>query len=63
MVDHYYNPSRNDKIFYVYSGSMQLILQCGSFGKDGEIFLLEMGNPIKILQMAKDLIRIIRIRT
>ena len=36
----------------------QLILQCGSFGKDGEIFLLEMGNPIKILQMAKDLIKL-----
>ena len=36
----------------------QLILQCGSFGRDGEIFLLEMGRPIKILQMAKDLIRL-----
>ena len=36
----------------------QLILQCGSFGKDGEIFLLEMGKPIKILNMAKDLIRL-----
>ena len=36
----------------------QLILQCGAFGKDGEIFLLEMGRPVKILQMAKDLIRI-----
>jgi len=36
----------------------QLIIQCGSLGKDGEIFLLEMGKPIKILQMAKDLIRL-----
>ena len=36
----------------------QLILQCGSFGKDGEIFLLEMGKPIKIVQMARDLIRL-----
>ena len=36
----------------------QLILQCGALGKDGEIFLLEMGKPIKILQMAKDLIRL-----
>ena len=36
----------------------QLILQCGSLGKDGEIFLLEMGAPIKILDMAKDLIRL-----
>jgi FlaA1/EpsC-like NDP-sugar epimerase len=36
----------------------QLILQCGAYGKDGEIFLLEMGNPIKIVQMAKDMIRL-----
>ena len=34
----------------------QLILQCGAIGNSGEIFLLEMGKPIKILQMAKDLI-------
>ncbi len=36
----------------------QLIIQCGSIGKDGEIFLLKMGKPIKIVQMAKDLIRL-----
>ncbi len=36
----------------------QLILQCGALGKDGEIFLLEMGKPIRIMQMAKDLIRL-----
>tara|TARA_A200000159_G_C7100353_1_gene246334 strand:+ start:144 stop:602 length:459 start_codon:yes stop_codon:yes gene_type:complete len=36
----------------------QLIFQCGAIGKDGEISLLEMGRPIKILQMAKDLIRL-----
>ena len=36
----------------------QLILQCGALGRDGEIFLLEMGKPIRIVQMAKDLIRL-----
>jgi Predicted nucleoside-diphosphate sugar epimerases len=36
----------------------QLILQCGALGNDGEIFLLEMGKPIRIVQMAKDLIRL-----
>jgi len=36
----------------------QLILQCGALGHDGEIFLLEMGKPIRIVQMAKDLIRL-----
>ena len=29
-----------------------------ALGKDGEIFLLEMGKPIKIVEMAKDLIRL-----
>ena len=36
----------------------QLILQCGALARDGEIFLLKMGKPIKIVQIAKDLIRI-----
>ena len=36
----------------------QLILQCGAYAKDGEIFLLEMGKPIKIVDMARDLIRL-----
>ena len=36
----------------------QLIIQCGALGKEGEIFLLDMGKPIKILEMAKDLIRL-----
>jgi FlaA1/EpsC-like NDP-sugar epimerase len=36
----------------------QLILQAGSMGEGGEIFILEMGVPIKIADMAKDLIRL-----
>jgi FlaA1/EpsC-like NDP-sugar epimerase len=36
----------------------QLILQCCCLGKNREIFLLKMGNPVKILQMAKDLIKL-----
>ena len=36
----------------------QLILQCCAIDGDGEIFLLEMGKPIRIVQMAKDLIRL-----
>lgn len=36
----------------------QLIIQCGALGNDGEIFLLKMGKPIRIVQMAKDLIRL-----
>jgi len=36
----------------------QLILQSGAIGKGGEIVLLEMGKPIKIDQLARDLIKL-----
>lgn len=36
----------------------QLILQSGSMGEGGEIFILKMGEPIKIDQMARELIRL-----
>ena len=34
----------------------QLILQAGSMGEGGEIFVLDMGTPVKIEDMARDLI-------
>ena len=34
----------------------QLVLQAGMMGKGGDIFVLEMGKPIKILDLAKDMI-------
>ena len=34
----------------------QLVLQAGMMGLGGEIFVLEMGKPIKILDLAKDMI-------
>jgi FlaA1/EpsC-like NDP-sugar epimerase len=36
----------------------QLILQAGAMGEGGEIFILEMGEPIRIVDMARDLIRL-----
>lgn len=36
----------------------QLILQTGAMGEGGEIFILDMGKPIKILDMVRDLIRL-----
>ena len=36
----------------------QLILQAGAIGKGGEIFVLEMGEPINIDTLARDLIRL-----
>ena len=36
----------------------QLVLQAGLMGQDGEIFVLDMGEPVKIVDLAKDLIRL-----
>ena len=36
----------------------QLILQAGSMGRESEIFILDMGKPMRIVDLARDLIRL-----
>ena len=47
-----------ERYFMTIPEAVQLILQASSMGKGGEIFILDMGKPVKILDIAKSLIKI-----
>lgn len=36
----------------------QLVLQSGAMAKNGELFVLDMGKPVKILELAENMIRL-----
>ena len=36
----------------------QLVMQAGAMGGNGEVFLLDMGEPVKILDLAKKMIEL-----
>ncbi|MCP3868346.1 MAG: polysaccharide biosynthesis protein, partial [Gammaproteobacteria bacterium] len=46
------------RYFMTIPEATQLILQAGFLGDDGSIYILEMGTPVKIADMARDLIRL-----
>ncbi len=46
------------RYFMTIPEASQLVLQAASMGQGGEIFLLDMGKPIKILDLAEEVIRL-----
>jgi FlaA1/EpsC-like NDP-sugar epimerase len=46
------------RYFMTIPEAVQLVLQAGSMAQGGQVFALDMGEPVKIVELAKDLIRL-----
>jgi FlaA1/EpsC-like NDP-sugar epimerase len=46
------------RYFMTISEASQLVLRAGSLGNGGEVFVLDMGEPIKIIELAKKMIEL-----
>jgi FlaA1/EpsC-like NDP-sugar epimerase len=47
-----------NRYFMTIPEATQMIMQAGAMGEGGEIFILRMGTPVRIADMARDLIRL-----
>jgi FlaA1/EpsC-like NDP-sugar epimerase len=45
------------RFFMTIPEASQLVMQAGAIGKGGEIFVLDMGEPVRILELARTMIR------
>ncbi|WP_238335857.1 polysaccharide biosynthesis protein [Serinicoccus kebangsaanensis] len=46
-----------ERYFMLIPEASQLVLQAGAIGRDGDVLVLDMGTPVKIVDVARDLIR------
>lgn len=47
-----------ERYFMTIPESVQLVVQAGALGESGDIFVLDMGEPVKILELAQNMIRL-----
>jgi len=50
--------SRMQRYFMLTSEACLLVMQAGAMGQGGEVFVLDMGKPVKILDLAKEMIKL-----
>ena len=49
---------RMERFFMTIPEAAQLVIQAGTMGRGGEIFILDMGEPVRIVDLAADVIRL-----